>query len=74
MVVTSASKTNTILTSIADWSTATSYVIGQYVQNGAILYKCILNHTSGVFATDLPTKWLEINDSGYAVAMVIALS
>ena len=77
MIVGSNAKSQTLSgsTSITDWATTTSYVVGNYVQNSAILYKCISNHTSGTFATDLSTgKWLRMSDETVtAIAMAIAI-
>lgn len=45
------------------WATATAYVVGDAVYNGSKLYKCIVAHTSGTFATDLAAgKWLQLVD------------
>ena len=35
------------------WVTATSYTVGDYVEQDDVAYKCLITHTSGVFATDL---------------------
>jgi len=43
----------------AAWVTATGYVVGDFVQNGSVIYYCIVAHTSGTFATDLAAgKWV----------------
>ena len=40
------------------WATATSYSIGDVIENGGSAYICIVAHTSGTFATDLAAvKW-----------------
>lgn len=45
------------------WTTLTAYVAGDAVFNGAILYRCISEHTSGTFATDLAAgRWTELAD------------
>jgi hypothetical protein len=45
------------------WTTATAYSVGNTVFNGQLLYRCLVAHTSGVFATDLAAaKWLKIAD------------
>jgi hypothetical protein len=75
MIVSSNSKTATLTgstTSILDWATSTSYVVGNYVQNGYVLYKCTSNHTSTTFAAD-SSKWAEINDLAMGIAMAIAV-
>ncbi len=42
----------------ADWVTATSYTVDDYVTEGLVSYRCIEDHTSGTFATDLAAeKW-----------------
>ena len=35
------------------WATSTSYAVGDIVQENSTLYKCLVAHTSGTFATDL---------------------
>lgn len=35
------------------WVTDTAYTVGQYVTDGGVGYICMVNHTSGTFATDL---------------------
>ena len=41
------------------WITATPYVVGNFVKESSIIYYCIVDHTSGVFATDLTAgKWV----------------
>jgi hypothetical protein len=41
------------------WATATSYLIGNSVVINGNLYRCLISHTSGVFATDLSAaKWV----------------
>lgn len=43
------------------WATATAYAVGNAVVQGSSLYRCLISHTSGVFATDLAAvKWLFI--------------
>lgn len=45
------------------WVTATQYSVGRTVFQGTKLYRCIIAHTSGVFATDLAAvKWLFLVD------------
>lgn len=40
------------------WVTSTAYVVNNSVYNGSALYRCIVAHTSGTFATDLAAgKW-----------------
>jgi hypothetical protein len=41
------------------WLTATDYAVGENVIESSSLYRCLVAHTSGVFATDLAAvKWL----------------
>ena len=37
----------------SDWATATAYDPGNYVTQSDIIYYCVVDHTSGTFATDL---------------------
>jgi hypothetical protein len=42
----------------ADWLTATAYVVGDIRRETATNYVCLVDHTSGTFATDLAAdKW-----------------
>jgi hypothetical protein len=53
-----ALQTNGLATASA-WLTTTNYTVGTTVYNGTSLYRCLVAHTSGVFATDLAAaKWL----------------
>ena len=41
------------------WVTAKAYKAGNYVMNTAVMYYCLVAHTSGTFATDLAAgKWI----------------
>jgi len=41
------------------WVTATAYYVGDFVKESSIIYYCIVDHTSGTFATDLAAnKWV----------------
>ena len=77
MIVGASSRSVTLSgsTSITDWATSTSYVVGNYVQNSNILYKCISNHTSGTFATDFSAgRWSRMDDETVtAIAMAVAV-
>jgi hypothetical protein len=43
------------------WSTAVTYSVGASVVQSSTLYRCLVVHTSGVFATDLAAaRWLLI--------------
>ena len=44
---------STRLALVAEWVTDTIYTTDQYVWQDSLLYKCIVAHTSDVFATDL---------------------
>lgn len=47
---------------IFDWVSSTAYVVDQVVVSSNQIYKCALNHTSGVFLTDLANaKWVPIS-------------
>lgn len=47
-----------VVTSADAWLTSTAYIIGDYVTENGLIYYCVENHTSGVFATDLSAgKW-----------------
>ncbi len=55
----------TLTAAYPTWITATAYYIGDYVTNGATSYKCLIDHTSGVFATDLAAaKWVVVTFAG----------
>jgi len=41
-----------------DWATATAYAVGDLVNESTFIYRCLVAHTSGTFATDLTAdKW-----------------
>jgi hypothetical protein len=44
---------------VSNWITGKAYVVSDRVSSGGFVYVCKLNHTSGVFATDLAAgdKW-----------------
>ena len=42
-----------LLKNVFNWTTATNYVVGQYVVNAGTTYLVVTSHTSGTFATDL---------------------
>ncbi len=47
---------------VADWATATEYLVGDVVIVNDGFYQCLTIHTSGVFATDFGSGyWNEIN-------------
>lgn len=44
------------------WITATDYVVDDVVIESNKIYRCLINHTAGVFATDLAaSRWVEIS-------------
>jgi len=46
-----------------DWVTATAYEVDTIVWKDDVLYRCLVAHTSGTFATDLAAaKWFDILD------------
>jgi hypothetical protein len=51
------------------WATATAYTTNDYVSYEGSLYRCLVAHTSGTFATDLAAeKWVIALDTSAAVA------
>jgi len=53
-----ALQTNGLATASA-WLTTTNYLVGTTVYQNSNLYRCLIAHTAGVFATDLAAgKWL----------------
>jgi len=47
---------------ISQWVTAQGYLVDDVVINGSKIYKCLIAHTAGTFATDLAAaKWTEIS-------------
>lgn len=43
----------------ADWVTSTAYVVNNMVVQGGVRYRCLEDHTSGTFSTDLAAeKWV----------------
>ena len=60
---------------VSGWLTNTVYTTDQYVWQSGLLYKCIVAHTSGTFATDLTAaKWTlvsTIDDWVTATAYVV---
>lgn len=51
------------------WETATDFVIGDTVFVGSELYRCLVSHTSGVFADDLAAdKWVFVSDFAATIA------
>jgi DNA-binding XRE family transcriptional regulator len=52
---------------VSTWLTATDYVVGQYVWTNSLLYKCLVAHTSDVFATDLSSAdWILVDEESKA--------
>lgn len=49
-----------------DWITSTAYTASKsFVIQSNILYKCLISHTAGTFATDLAaSRWVAISNSG----------
>ena len=60
------------LAQLTAWLTGTAYKINQIVVQSGSLYRCLIDHGSGVFATDLAAgKWLflvalPLSDQGVA--------
>ncbi|GLR91295.1 hypothetical protein [Bradyrhizobium iriomotense] len=54
------------------WVTSTTYAVNASVTHGSAFYRCLVAHTSGVFATDLAAgKWVLIVDFS-TIALVAA--
>lgn len=59
--------------SVGDWATATVYALRDGVWKDNVLYRCIVAHTSGTFATDLTAEyWTEVLDLASAVTSATA--
>lgn len=57
------------------WATTTLYHVGDFVQSGASTYRCLTQHTSGTFATDLTAvRWVldPVNRGLYRISTVSA--
>lgn len=53
------------LRTASDWATATAYRVRDGVYESSKLYRCVVAHTSGTFATDLAADyWVEVVDLG----------
>ena len=52
------------------WVTSKAYAVGDYVFNGAGMYRCMTAHTSGTFSTDLAAaKWsIRLDASSLTIA------
>lgn len=64
---------------VSGWLTATAYSKYNYVSQGGLVYRCLVAHTSGTFATDLANgKWVQDNvyyvETGYTDGQVAELS
>ena len=74
-MIASANKTTTSqvtnIATITDWTSSTTYTVGQYVQRGAVLFKCTVGHTSTTSFD--PSKWQKISDASFTVAMALAM-
>jgi hypothetical protein len=47
------------------WLTSTAYVRGDFVSETSVLYRCVTDHTSGTFATDLAAvDWVAVEYCG----------
>ncbi len=45
----------------SSWATSTAYVAGDWVLSSGMTYQCMVNHTSGTFATDLAAgSWKQL--------------
>jgi len=53
---------------VAAWVTSTAYVVGDLVTESGTTYYCLINHTSGTFATDLSNgRWYALTDAIYEI-------
>lgn len=53
-----ANRAQVVKASATAWATTTAYVVGDYVTQTAVIYYCLVAHTSGTFATDFAAgKW-----------------
>jgi len=48
------------ITWAGEWATATDYVVDQLVRDDGTVYICLVDHTSGTFATDLSNSYWEV--------------
>ncbi len=47
---------------LSSWATATAYNVGDVVIQNNLIYKCLIAHTSGTFATDLAAgDWVKLS-------------
>jgi len=52
-----------IANTLPTWVTLTSYIVGDYVEQSNKIYKCLVGHTSGTFATDLNSgNWVALSE------------
>ena len=65
----SAAISNGLLGGLPSWATATSYTVGQSITYSNNIYKCLIAHTSGVFATDLASgDWVQLAATNVSAA------
>lgn len=55
------------------WATTTTYTVGDIVNTNAIIYRCLINNTSGTFATDLAANKWEIDVNKWVTSTVYLL-
>ena len=56
---------------ISEWITSENYVVGNIVVASNKIYKCLIDHSATVFATDLAdNKWIEVSKSSVDAADV----
>lgn len=61
------------LNTAADWVTAHAYIINDAVYQSNKIYRCLVAHTSGVFATDLAAaKWSLVVDFNQYIVLATA--
>lgn len=50
------------------WATSTLYYVGDRVLQSNVVYRCLTQHTSGTFATDLAAgKWMQSNTTDFKI-------
>lgn len=62
-------------TATTAWVTSQAYVVGNYVLQGGIVYRCLIAHTSGTFTTDKNAlKWAEAPSLPKDIAITLTAS
>lgn len=62
-------------TGAAAWVTSTAYTTADYVISSSVYYRCLVNHTSGTFATDLAAgKWGTVDYSSFPIGARVSIT